>query len=128
MVLDAAKGIEPQTLKLFEVCRLRDIPIITFINKMDREAQDPFELLDEIASKLAARPGPALLAGPDRATGFKGMVDLRRAPFLPYARKKSGGATEDDGPPRARPVRWQRGRHAISSPTSSEELRTTPNW
>src|SRR5512146_1135277 len=41
MVLDAAKGIEPQTLKLFEVCRLRDIPIITFINKMDREAQDP---------------------------------------------------------------------------------------
>src|SRR5690606_19584054 len=42
MVLDAAKGIEPQTLKLFEVCRLRDIPITTFINKMDREAQDPF--------------------------------------------------------------------------------------
>ena len=53
MVLDAAKGIEPQTLKLFEVCRLRDIPIITFINKMDREAQDPFELLDEVSSKLA---------------------------------------------------------------------------
>src|ERR1700722_4741936 len=49
MVLDAAKGIEPQTLKLFEVCRLRDIPIITFINKMDREALDPFELLDEIS-------------------------------------------------------------------------------
>ena len=48
MVLDAAKGIEPQTLKLFEVCRLRDIPIMTFINKMDREARDPIELLDEI--------------------------------------------------------------------------------
>src|ERR1700710_2589183 len=58
MVLDAAKGIEPQTLKLFEVCRLRDIPIVTFINKMDREAQDPFELLDEIASKLALDPAP----------------------------------------------------------------------
>ena len=41
MVLDAAKGIEPQTLKLFEVCRLRNIPIITFINKMDRDGQDP---------------------------------------------------------------------------------------
>ena len=41
MVLDAAKGIEPQTRKLFEVCRLRDIPIITFINKMDRESRDP---------------------------------------------------------------------------------------
>jgi peptide chain release factor 3 len=48
MVIDAAKGIEPQTLKLFEVCRLRDIPIITFINKMDREAQDPIALLDEV--------------------------------------------------------------------------------
>src|SRR5689334_23941522 len=56
MVLDAAKGIEPQTLKLFEVCRLRDVPIMTFINKMDREAQDPFELLDEIGSKLALDP------------------------------------------------------------------------
>jgi len=49
MVLDAAKGIEPQTLKLFEVCRLRDIPIVTFINKMDREGKEPLELLDEIA-------------------------------------------------------------------------------
>ena len=55
MVIDAAKGIEAQTRKLFEVCRLRDIPIITFINKMDREARDPFELLDEIADQLAAR-------------------------------------------------------------------------
>ena len=43
MVIDAAKGIEAQTRKLFEVCRLRDIPIITFINKMDREARDPFD-------------------------------------------------------------------------------------
>ena len=53
MVIDAAKGIESQTRKLFEVCRLRDIPIITFINKMDREGRDPLELLDEIASGLA---------------------------------------------------------------------------
>ena len=58
MVLDAAKGIEPQTLKLFEVCRLRDIPITTFINKMDREALDPFELLDEIHAKLAMDTAP----------------------------------------------------------------------
>src|ERR1700740_3789945 len=48
MVLDAAKGIEEQTRKLFEVCRLRDVPIITFVNKLDREARDPFALLDEI--------------------------------------------------------------------------------
>jgi len=53
MVLDGAKGIEAQTLKLFEVCRLRDTPIITFINKMDREAKEPFELLDEIEKTLA---------------------------------------------------------------------------
>ena len=48
MVLDSAKGIEAQTKKLFEVCRLRNIPILTFINKLDREGLDPFELLDDI--------------------------------------------------------------------------------
>ncbi|MFM6854401.1 MAG: peptide chain release factor 3, partial [Sphingopyxis sp.] len=53
MVIDAAKGIEPQTRKLFEVCRLRSVPIITFINKVDREGRDPFELMDEIADVLA---------------------------------------------------------------------------
>ncbi len=53
MVIDAAKGIELQTKKLFEVCRLRNIPITTFINKVDREGQNAFELLDEIASTLA---------------------------------------------------------------------------
>ena len=52
MVIDAAKGIESQTRKLFEVCRLRDIPIMTFINKVDREGRDPFELLDEIHETL----------------------------------------------------------------------------
>jgi peptide chain release factor 3 len=94
MVLDAAKGIEPQTLKLFEVCRLRDIPIVTFINKMDREAQDPFELLDEISTKLALDPAP--LYWPAGSGGrFKGMVDLRRGRFLPFAKKTA----DDDGHP-----------------------------
>jgi peptide chain release factor 3 len=55
MVLDAAKGIEVQTRKLFEVCRLRDMPIVTFINKMDRDARDPFDLLDEVEQTLACR-------------------------------------------------------------------------
>src|SRR6201995_5840568 len=59
MVLDAAKGIETQTRKLFEVCRLRDTPIITFINKMDREARDPFALIDEIEKTLALDATPA---------------------------------------------------------------------
>ncbi|MDB5461199.1 MAG: peptide chain release factor 3 [Caulobacteraceae bacterium] len=90
MVLDAAKGIEPQTLKLFEVCRLRDIPIITFINKMDREALDPIELLDEIASKLALDPAP-LYWPAGSGNRFRGMVDVRADRFLPYARKTQDG-------------------------------------
>ena len=85
MVLDAAKGIEPQTLKLFEVCRLRDIPITTFINKMDREALDPFALLDEIHDKLALDPAPLYWPA---ASGqrFRGMLDLTTGEFLPYRR------------------------------------------
>ncbi|MFH1158738.1 MAG: peptide chain release factor 3 [Pseudomonadota bacterium] len=59
MVIDHAKGIEPQTRKLFEVCRLRDMPIITFINKLDREGLNPFDLLDEIEQKLALDITPA---------------------------------------------------------------------
>ncbi|CAA7613202.1 peptide chain release factor 3 [Magnetospirillum sp. UT-4] len=53
MVLDVAKGIETQTLKLFEVCRLRDMPIVTFVNKVDREGKEPIELLDEVEKTLA---------------------------------------------------------------------------
>ncbi len=85
MVLDAAKGIEPQTLKLFEVCRLRDIPITTFINKMDREALDPFELLDEIHSKLAMDTAPMYWPA---ASGqrFAGMLDLGADEFVPFKR------------------------------------------
>ena len=89
MVIDAAKGIEARTRKLFEICRLRDIPIITFINKMDRESRDPLELLDEIASTLALDTAP--VAWPvGRAATFVGTYDLRgRAlhvtPELPQA-------------------------------------------
>src|ERR1700747_2637103 len=92
MVLDAAKGIEPQTLKLFEVYRLRDIPIVTFINKMDHEALDPFALLDEIASKLALDPAP-LYWPAGSGNRFRGMLDLRGERFIPFA-KKSSVATE----------------------------------
>ena len=59
MVIDAAKGIEAQTLKLFEVCRLRDVPIITFVNKLDREGRDPFDLMSEIEDTLALDVTPA---------------------------------------------------------------------
>ena len=93
MVLDAAKGIEPQTLKLFEVCRLRDIPIVTFINKMDREAQDPFALLDEIAGKLALDPAP--LFWPAGSGGrFKGMIELAGKRFIPFSKDRDQGHPE----------------------------------
>lgn len=76
MVIDCAKGIEAQTKKLFEVCRLRDIPIITFINKLDRDGQDPFALLEEIEQTLALDVSPAVWPiGMGR--DFKGCFDLR---------------------------------------------------
>jgi peptide chain release factor 3 len=58
MVLDAAKGVEEQTLKLFEVCRRRGIPVFTFINKMDRPVEDPLGLLDEVETVLGMEPVP----------------------------------------------------------------------
>ncbi len=76
MVIDAAKGIEARTRKLFEICRLRDIPIVTFINKMDRESRDPFELLDEIAATLALDTAPVTWPV-GRAADFAGTYDLR---------------------------------------------------
>ena len=85
MVLDAAKGIEPQTRKLFEVCRKRGIPVFTFINKMDRPARDPLELLDEIQEVLAMEPVPMnwpLGDGPD----FLGVYDRDRQGVYLYDR------------------------------------------
>jgi peptide chain release factor 3 len=75
MVIDAAKGIEARTRKLFEVCRLRDIPIVTFINKMDRESRDPFEILDEIEKTLALDTAPVTWPI-GRGRDFAGTVEL----------------------------------------------------
>ena len=81
MVIDAAKGIESQTRKLFEVCRLRDIPIITFINKIDREGHDPLALLDEISSGLAL--DLTLLTWPvGMGVDFRGFLDVADAKLL----------------------------------------------
>lgn len=75
MVIDAAKGIEARTLKLIEVCRLRDIPIITFINKMDRDSRDTFDLLDEIEKTLALDTTP--MTWPvGRGRDFLGTYDI----------------------------------------------------
>lgn len=74
MVLDAAKGVEPQTIKLFEVCRRRGIPVFTFINKMDRPAQDPLGLLDEVETVLGMQPVPMNWPIGDGST-FLGVYD-----------------------------------------------------
>ena len=75
MVIDAARGIEAQTRKLFEVCRLRSVPIITFVNKVDREGRSPFELMDEIADILALDVAP--MNWPIGMGGeFEGVMDL----------------------------------------------------
>ncbi|MFV0490935.1 MAG: peptide chain release factor 3 [Pseudorhodobacter sp.] len=77
MVIDGAKGVESQTQKLFEVCRLRDLPILTFCNKMDRESRDTFEIIDEIQENLAIDVTPAswpIGMGRD----FVGAYDLLR--------------------------------------------------
>jgi len=77
MVIDAAKGVEAQTIKLLEVCRLRNTPIITFVNKMDREVREPVELLEEIESVLAIDCAP--ITWPiGMGKTFRGVFDLRR--------------------------------------------------
>ncbi len=81
MVIDAAKGIETQTRKLFEVCRMRDIPIITFINKIDREGRHPLEALDEIQEALALDVTP--MTWPvGMGSDFFGVYDWRQKIFM----------------------------------------------
>ncbi len=75
MVIDAAKGVEERTIKLMEVCRLRDTPIITFVNKLDREGREPIELLDEVENILKIRCAP--LTWPiGMGKLFRGVYDL----------------------------------------------------
>jgi len=92
MVLDGSKGIESQTRKLFEVCRDREIPIVTFINKWDRPSRDPLELLDEIEEQLILEPVP--ISWPvGEGDRFRGLIDRRSGDFVRYTRTV-GGASE----------------------------------
>jgi peptide chain release factor 3 len=93
MVIDAAKGIEAQTLKLFEVCRTRRIPVLTFINKLDQPSRDPFELMDEIERVLGIAAAPMnwpLGDGPD----FRGVYDLIGGRILLYERQRGARRTD----------------------------------
>lgn len=81
MVIDASKGVENQTKKLFKVCLLRDIPIFTFINKMDREAKSPYDLLEDIEDVLGIKTCPInwpIGCGKE----FKGVYDRKRMKSL----------------------------------------------
>ena len=89
MLLDSAKGVEPQTIKLFEVCRMRRIPIVTFINKMDRDGRDPLDLLDEIERVLGIPASPASWPISSGA-GFQGVYDRWTEQVLLFARGERG--------------------------------------
>ena len=91
MVLDAAKGIEPQTRKLFEVCRMREIPIICFINKLDQPSQDPFDLLSEIERELHVGAVPMNWPIGNGPT-FQGVFDLRKQQVLRFERTHHGAS------------------------------------
>ena len=87
MLMDHTKGVESRTRKLFEVCRMRELPVVTFMNKLDRPGRDPLELLDEVSSTLSLRVVP--LNWPiGMGTDFRGVVDLLTSEVLVY-----GGAT-----------------------------------
>ena len=89
MVIDAAKGIEPQTRKLFKVCAMRNIPIFTFINKLDHEARDPFDLIDELESEFGIGTYP--MNWPiGCGIGFKGVYDRENKRVLSYADSHKG--------------------------------------
>ena len=97
MVIDASKGVEAQTRKLFKVCGMRGIPIFTFINKMDRDANDTFELLDEIEKELGIETCPVnwpIGSG----KGFKGVYDRKRHLVITYSDTEKGtkeGSSEE---------------------------------
>ena len=89
MLIDAAKGLEPQTMKLFAVCKHRGIPIITVVNKWDRPGRDPLELMDEIAERTGLTPTP--LTWPVGIAGdFRGVVDRATGEYVRYTHTAGG--------------------------------------
>ena len=89
MLLDSAKGLEPQTLKLFDVCRSRQVPVVTFVNKWDRPGREPLELLDEIEQRIGLRPTP--VNWPVGIAGdFRGLIERATGAYTAYARTPGG--------------------------------------
>ncbi|EYR65138.1 peptide chain release factor 3 [Actinotalea ferrariae CF5-4] len=92
MLLDAAKGLEPQTLKLFAVCRRRGIPVITFVNKWDRPGREALELVDELENRIQLRATPVTWPVGD-AGDLQGLLDVRHPDDVMAYRRAPGGAT-----------------------------------
>jgi peptide chain release factor 3 len=89
MLLDSAKGLEPQTLKLFDVCRSRHVPVVTFVNKWDRPGREPLELLDEIEQRIGLRPTP--VNWPVGIAGdFRGLIERSTGVYTAYKRMPGG--------------------------------------
>ena len=126
MLVDAAKGLEPQTLKLFQVCAHRGIPVITVINKWDRPGLDPLELLDSIEKQIGLRPTP--LTWPVGEAGdFRGVLDRRTGGFVRYTRTAGGPRSPltPRPPPPPSPSAGRRPRRATScsAPTAPTTTR-----
>ncbi len=95
MVIDVAKGVEARTVKLMDVCRLRDTPILTFINKLDREGRDPIELLDEVEEVLKIKCAP--ITWPiGMGKRLKGVIDLRDETIHLYDPEHGGRISEGE--------------------------------
>jgi peptide chain release factor 3 len=95
MVLDLAKGLEPQTLKLFRVCRDRGLPIVTFVNKCDRPGLPPLAVLDDIATRIGLDPVPLTWPVGDGGD-FAGIVDRRADELVRFARTAHGATVGDE--------------------------------
>ena len=133
MVIDAAKGVEAQTIKLLEVCRLRDTPIITFVNKMDREVREPLALLEEIESRARHRLRAGQLA--DRhGQGASAACSICATTALRASRRARSGwparRRADRGPRQSAldalfPRRDRRGARTTSSSSAARARRST---
>ena len=118
MLIDAAKGVEPQTKKLFEVCRMRGIPIFTFVNKLDRYGREPLELMDELEQVLGIRAYPMnwpIGMGPE----FRGVYDRRSQAWCTSSRAEG----------RHGETRGRRARRSRSTrPEIAQRARASASW
>ena len=107
MLMDHSKGVEPRTRKLFEVCRLRKVPVVTFMNKLDRAGLDPLELLDDVENQLDLRCAP-LFWPVGMGRNFKGVVDVASREFLLFDAEAHGSTAIA-----ARRVPWSEARERV---------------